>query len=69
MAQKPVVKQVEKVAKVSKKKEAWTAETARAFIAKASTKGLKYWSAIDFLKKTEGLNPVSYFPSSDRKKK
>ena len=66
MAQKPVVKQVE-VVKASKKKEAWTPESARAFIAKAPTKGLKYWSAIDYLKKVEGLNPTSYYASAKQK--
>lgn len=47
---------VTKVAKEPKAKKEWTKESALQFIKSAKTvKGLKYWGAVDYLKKVHGL--------------
>jgi hypothetical protein len=48
-------KTVEITKQHKKKREPGTPDTARAFIAKASVKGLRYWSAVDYLNKIGGV--------------
>ena len=63
----PVVKQV--VSKAKKEKVAWTKESALTFVTKASTKGLKYWGAVDYLVKVHGADKNAYSITSQTSKK
>jgi hypothetical protein len=55
--------------KVKKTKVAWTKESALAFVTKASTKGLKYWGAVDYLVKVHGADRNAYTIASQTSKK
>jgi len=56
MPQKPAVKEVVRSSRVKKEKKPWTKESAQEFIKKNQTKGLRYWSAADYLKKAHGID-------------
>ena len=69
MRNKVVAPKTVSVAKVKKAKVAWTKESAITFITKASTKGLKYWGAVDYLAKFHGANKNDYYGIDIKKKR
>jgi hypothetical protein len=49
----------QRATKAKKEKVAWTKESALDFIKKNNTKGLRFWSAADYLKKVHGIETKS----------
>lgn len=69
MRKKVVAPKAVSVVKAKKEKVAWTKESAIAFVSKASTKGLKYWGAVDYLAKFHGVNKNDYYGVDTKKKR
>ena len=51
-----VVKESKSLTKVKKAKQPWTKESASDFVKKNTIKGLRYWSASDYLMKVHNIN-------------